>query len=529
VFFSRLLGRFKGAVAAGLGIAAYTLLVGAEPAVVRAAIMGGLSLFARQVGRRQEGLNSLAGVAAAMALFNPQILADASYQLSFGATLGLVLYADPLAAWFERLITNPLSPNPLLPSRLSLVASRLVSEYFLFTLAAQVTTLPVMALHFRRISLVSLVANPAILPAQPAVMVLGGLAVLLGMVYLPLGQVAGALAWPFVAYTIRAVELFGALQGGVLALGAVGVLGVAGYYAVLFAWTFAGARARQAVTAIGPGLSLAAAGLLTVLVWRAALAAPDGRLHLVVLDASDGSISGDALLVQSPTGRYLLINGGPSSRKLSDALGRRLPFAHRRLDYLVVAHPRQEEIRALPTVTERFPPGAVLWAGNREASTSATALLDSLSQAQVPVTEAVPGQFLDLGGGARLQVLACGKSGGVFLLEWGNFRAVLPIGANFAELEALQNGRAIGSVSVLLLADHGYAPINPPEWIANLRPQVALLSVAARDGEGLPSPETLAALEGYTLLRTDQNGWIHLSTDGERMWVEVERSFRAAR
>jgi len=260
-----------------------------------------------------------------------------------------------------------------------------------------------------------------------------------------------------------------------------------------------------------------------VLVWRAALAAPDGRLHLTVLEASDGSLSGDALLVQSPTGRYLLVNGGPSIRRLSDALGRRLPFSQRRLDYLVVAGARQEEIRALPRAIERFPPQSVLWAGNRDTSSSATALLDSLSEAQVPVTEAVPGQVLELGGGARLQVLACGKSGGVFLLEWGNFRAVLPIGANFAELEALQNGRAIGAVSALLLTDHGYAPINPPEWIANLRPLVALLSVSARDGDGLPSPDTLAALDGYTLLRTDQNSWIHLSTDGERMWVEVER------
>ena len=45
----------------------------------------------------------------------------------------------------------------------------------------------------------------------------------------------------------------------------------------------------------------------------------------------------------------------------------------------------------------------------------------------------------------------------------------------------------------------------------------------AGDREGLPSPETLEALEGYTLLRTDRNGWIELTTDGEQMWVEVER------
>jgi competence protein ComEC len=210
-------------------------------------------------------------------------------------------------------------------------------------------------------------------------------------------------------------------------------------------------------------------------------------------------------------------------------LGRRLPLGHRQLDYLVVAHPREEEIRALPTVIEGYPPRNVLWAGEKGNSRSAIALLEALSQSGTPVTNAVTGQVLDLGGGAQLRVLACGKPGGVFLLEWGNFRAVLPVGMNFDEMEELQYGRTIGPVSALLLADHGYAPINPPEWINSLRPQVALLSVSAGDRDGLPSAETLAALEGYTLLRTDQNGWVHLSTNGEQMWVEAARLRRVER
>jgi beta-lactamase superfamily II metal-dependent hydrolase len=52
---------------------------------------------------------------------------------------------------------------------------------------------------------------------------------------------------------------------------------------------------------------------------------------------------------------------------------------------------------------------------------------------------------------------------------------------------------------------------------------VTLLSVAAGDYNGLPSPETLEAAQGYTLLRTDLNGWIRITTDGEEMWVEVEQ------
>jgi hypothetical protein len=47
--------------------------------------------------------------------------------------------------------------------------------------------------------------------------------------------------------------------------------------------------------------------------------------------------------------------------------------------------------------------------------------------------------------------------------------------------------------------------------------------VAASDREGRPSQEKLEAVQGYPLLRTDRNGWIELKTDGEQMWVEVER------
>ncbi len=69
----------------------------------------------------------------------------------------------------------------------------------------------------------------------------------------------------------------------------------------------------------------------------------------------------------------------------------------------------------------------------------------------------------------------------------------------------------------------GIPQFNTPELIDFLHPQLAVLSVAAGDKTGLPSPETLDALEGYNLLRTDVNGWIEITTDGRQMWVEVER------
>jgi competence protein ComEC len=514
ILFSRLLGQRRGAVAAVIGITIYTVLVGATPSVVRAAIMGGLAIFARQMGRRQNGLNTLAATAGIMAVFNPNTLWDVGFQLSFGATLGLVLYAQPLQDWFTALLARRL---PLETAR---KISAPVSACMLFTLAAQLTTLPIMAYQFGRISLVSVIANPFILPVQPAVMVLAGLALLLSFIYLPLGQVAAWLAWPFAAYTDRAVEFFNRFPHGVIVLGEFSILFVVLFYGILLFLTFAGPRVKQALRpVIAPSVIVTALGVTVFLVWSTIFHAPDGRLHLTFMDVG----SADAILIQTPSGRSILVDGGPSPSKLASALGRRLPSFDRRLDWLVVASPQEQEVAALPRTLDRFPVENVLWAGNLDASWSAGELDRWLADNRTPVTHASPGAVLDLGLGARLEVRSVSPRGAVLLVEWQGFRALLPVGMNFDTLTELENGKAIGPVTALLLADSGYAQVNPPEWIAALRPQVVLLSVAAGDPDGLPDPSVLDGLAGITLLRTDRNGWITLSTDGLDLWVEVEK------
>lgn len=511
--FGRVLGRRRGAFVAVVGIGVYTILVGADAAVVRAAIMGGLSLFARQVGRRQDGLNSLAITAAVMNIFNPMLLWDVGFQLSFMATLGLVLFADPFKRKFEIWIRKWVDPT---------MAKRLsgpVGEYFLFTIAAQIMILPVVIYHFQRISLSSIPANIAILPAQPFVMILGGFALLMGGIFFPLGQMISYLAWPFVAYSIRVVEWFSQFRGGVLVFGQIGLFFVFVYYFLMFVSIIWGERIREKISDFKPVLILFVLAVITISTWQTVLNAPDGNLHVTLMDVG----TGDAVLIQSPDGRFILVNGGPSINQLSDELGRWLPLFHRKLDFLVIASTEENQIKSLPTLTERFLPSQVLWAGKPNASRSGRFLEQTLTDLQIPILPAETGQVLDLGQGAVLRVLATGSRGAILLLEWKDFRMLMPLGMSFEEMDQLLMGKSIGPVSALILAENGYGPLNPPEWIKNLHPELILLSVAAGDYEGLPSWETMQAIAGYQILRTDLNGWINLESDGQKIWVDVER------
>jgi competence protein ComEC len=519
-FFSKFLGPRRGAVLAVFGIVFYTILVGGDAAVVRAAIMGTFALFAKEVGRRQAALNTLLTVALLMCLVNPLYLWDVGFQLSFFATLGLILYAEPFSQAANRIITK------YFPTSTGEKFTELFSEFVLLTLAAQVTTIPIMAYHFQRISLVSFIANPFILPAQPAVMILGGIAVLLGLVWFPLGQLAGWIAWPFVVYTIRLVELFNRIPHGTIFLGKMSVWIVVVMYIVLFSVTFGWDRSKEWFQTmkrdqikVPAGIGLVVLVLALLLVWRAAAAIPDHRLHVTFLDVG----SADGVLIQTPTGKHVLINGGPSVTTLSDELGRRLPTFNRKLDWLVVAATDEDQVAALPRIVERYPPEAVLWSGNIQASFSAGVLNEYLSVSDIQVVNAEPGQTLDLGDGATLRVLTVVPRGSILLIEWKNFRVLLPIGMNFEALEELHNGESVGPVNVLSLADSGYAVSNPPEWITNLNPELVLLSVSAADENGMPDSNVLEEVKDYDLLRTDKNGWVEITTDGTEMWVNVER------
>ncbi|GAB4415780.1 MAG: hypothetical protein Kow002_01130 [Anaerolineales bacterium] len=518
--FSRVLGQTRGAVTAIIGILIYTFLVGADAAVVRAAIMGTLSLMARLFGRRNTGLNALVFTAFIMAFIDPNIPWDVGFQLSFFATLGLIVYAEPFQNWAVHWVTRFTDPG---------VAQKLakpISEYVLFTLAAQLTTLPIMAYHFKQISLISLIANPFILPVQPAVMILGGIALLFSLIWIPLGTLAALVAWPFVAYTIRVVELFDRVPHGTIELGNLSLLFVICFYLALLIWTLARHRIKDFFQAQKetlpnlPATTVAAVLLVLVsIVWRAAYALPDGRLHITFLDVG----SADAILVETPQGEHILINGGPSASTLSDGLGRRMPPLSRDLEWLIVASTQEKQLSALPRVVERFRPNNVLWSGNVEASFAARNLRAWFIDERIPVIQAEPGMILELGQGAHMSVVDVNTRGAVLLIEWRAFRALLPAGMNFSTLEALSMGEEIGPVNLLLIADSGYAPVNPPEWILNLSPQVLVLSVEAGDRDGLPHDEIVDLFEEYPHLRTDYNGWIQVSTDGEQVWLDVQK------
>ena len=150
-------GRWTTAAVAATTVGGYVLLTGASPSVVRAALMAGAMLVAKLGGSRAHAASALALAALVMLLAAPSVLWDVGFQLSLLATAGLV--------WFGGAVERRLPGWP-----------GWIREPIALTLAAQLTTLPVILVNFERLSLVAPVANVLVVPFVPVAMLFSALA-----------------------------------------------------------------------------------------------------------------------------------------------------------------------------------------------------------------------------------------------------------------------------------------------------------------------------------------------------------------
>ena len=527
----------------------YAALSGMSPLVLRAAAMGTLYLWAVALGRQSSVLPALGTAAAVMVGLKPDLLWDVSFQLSFTAMIGLALLASPLRLALE-LGTQRLLPAAVaesLPLR-GLMAAIAVSA------GAILGTLPLLAFYFHRFSLVGLPGSVPALPALPAALGLSLAAALADLLWPTLGLLVGWMAWLPLAYITGIARLFAAVPGAALDLGSFSGWFVVAYYAGLVGMLGMG-RGRLARSAarvlsgrlrpsaeglrfvgqrvLAPlpvrGWMLVATALVAVLVWLAALSGPDGRLHLTMMDVG----AGDALLLETPGGYQVLIDGGPGRLDAVRGLGRRLPFWDRTLNVVVLTHPQQDHITGLLEVLRRYQVELVVKSG-AERDTAEYAEWRRLTQ-DVPRLVARRGQELHFPDGTRLRILNppepplsstvsdVDNASVVLLISYGAVDLLLTGDIYQASEVSLVGRGLVPQVEVLKAAHHGSDTSSHPAFLEAAAPLVTLVSA----GSERPHPEIRSRLETHTqgrrVLVTTEHGEIEITSDGEEIWVKTQR------
>ena len=560
---------------------AYVAVVEQRPPVLRAALMTGVVVLGGLFFRRLDLLNS-AGIAALILLVaKPLAVRDSSFQLTFlaiGCIAGLAApwlakkvqpYVNALRGWRD--VTRDGSHEPRaaqfridlrgmarwidlrLPRRLGNTVgdalargfglSLRVWELLVITLALQIGMLPLMASDFHRVTLSAPLVNLAAVPITGIVVPLGFLTLGSGLAFPALGKLLAApLAW-VTLLLLHIVQWFAQFPRW-----SYRTPGPPAWLVLLFlgAAVFLTATARRGNSWSGWGsrsaIGILALSAIAMAIYPFAPRWSKGKLELTVLDVGQG----DSLLVVSPLGKTLLIDGGgafggfpgreehngidPGEEAVSPYLWSR---GIQKLDVVALTHAHQDHIGGLTAILENFRVGT-LWIG-REVKSRALANLEKLARERnIPIVHEMHGKPFSWDG-VEAEMLwpeippqEVGPSPQnndslVLHMQYGERSMMLPGDAEKQVESSIlaDNGEPALRADILKAGHHGSKNSTTPAFLAAMHPSVAVISAGEDNPYGHPNQELLERLEneGVRILRTDRDGAVHVLTDGEDIEV----------
>lgn len=526
------------AVRSGAVVAAvwsYAQLAGFHLPTVRAATMLSVGIVASQTGRARSPSAILASAALAVCLPHPLALLSPSFAMSFACVGGIALLGPALSA---------------LGLNRSLGVPHLGVEVLRTSVAVQLAMWPMQALYFNAFTPYAVIANMLVVPLVGIVMAAGSALVVLSAWLPALGApVANLVSW-LLAVLVGIVERTAQLPFAHIDVPPPNVA-----FLVLY-WLALGALAWGASRIVRRWRLCAAAAVATALLGAVYLApgvaaALDPRLHVDAIDVGQA----DCILVRAPGMRAMLVDGGGrlerggSSAVVAQPIGDRiatrvvLPFLLRHwvlhLDAVVLTHPHGDHVGGMPVILTRERVDRVYDSAQLYAGPAYQRALEVMRERHIRWIRAQRGAAFDLGPDARVQVLApelpliTGSSSDInnnSVVLRLTFRrvAILLTGDAQAEAEArlLSHGGADLRADILKVGHHGSAYSSTPQFLAAVRPKIAVISCGLHNVFGHPSPRTLDALReaGARTYRTDLDGGISIATDGAS--IQAERTVK---
>lgn len=495
----------------------YMLLTGAHAPVVRATLMLYLYLLGKILERKPRAMNTLFLAAFLILLWQPQQLFQVGFQYSFAAVFAILFI-------YRRL--EPLRFR--LRERIPRFGDKYLVVPFLVSLAAQLGTLPITAYYFKNIPLISFFLNLLVIPLTAVVVSVGFLMVGVAYVFEPLGVLLGQWLALLIRGETALVHLSLHSPLAYVSIPQLPILLIGVYLGMLLLLLYW--RAEQLRIVRLPLLVL----LLALLMWIFAPRTVPNQICM--LDVGNGN----ATVVRTTRGSFLLFDAGPVTRYrdsgtdiIAPALAQ-MGVLH--LDRVIISHPHADHLRGIFSLLQRVKIDSVYLPAISISYLWQDSVKHILKIKGIGFRELKLGDVVRVDAGARIYVLgppeaflhpprptghAINNTSLITLLHLGNTRILFTGDAEISLEKALLGWGDLLRSEVLQVGHHGSLTSTSPEFLQQVNPRVALISVGRKNRYGHPAPQVVHRLarRGIRLFRTDQMGAIWLRWQHTRWQV----------
>ena len=499
VLQNSIIGKKNGKIVCIIFLLAFMAITNFTPSVTRACIMAILTLFSSIIYRKSDVYTNISVAALITLIFNPYSLLDLGFQLSYGGTIGIII--------FIKRIQEKKSNSKVI---------NYIKQMALVSIYANIIIIPIMMYHFNTVSFTFIISNIMASPILGIIVITGFLFIIASITVKPLTRLIAIFIKPILSILIKISQICSKLPFSNILVVTPYMFNVISYYAIIL-YCIKSKKNNKCKIII--------CLLIVLILINFIIYIFPQKLRIFFIDVGQG----DSTLIITPDKKTVLIDGGGSD---SFDVGKKvlLPYLLDRrilkIDYVLISHFDTDHCGGILTIMEKVKVKNIIISEQAEHSENYERFKKLMIHKKIRLIEVKKGDKIKIGRYSEFKILfptsrllsenPLNNNSIVAQFNYNNFKMLFTGDIEkLAEQQILKTEKAEIRADILKVAHHGSKTSSIPEFIKAVRPKIALIGVGKNNTFGHPNQQTIKNLENIKcrIYRTDLQGEIIIKID----------------
>lgn len=499
VLQNSIIGKKNGKIVCIIFLLAFMAITNFTPSVTRACIMAILTLFSSIIYRKSDVYTNISVVALITLIFNPYSLLDLGFQLSYGGTIGIII--------FIKRIQEKKSNSKVI---------NYIKQMALVSIYANIIIIPIMMYHFNTVSFTFIISNIMASPILGIIVITGFLFIIASITVKPLTRLIAIFIKPILSILIKISQICSKLPFSNILVVTPYMFNVISYYAIIL-YCIKSKKNNKCKIII--------CLLIVLILINFIIYIFPQKLRIFFIDVGQG----DSTLIITPDKKTVLIDGGGSD---SFDVGKKvlLPYLLDRrilkIDYVLISHFDTDHCGGILTIMEKVKVKNIIISEQAEHSENYERFKKLMIHKKIRLIEVKKGDKIKIGRYSEFKILfptsrllsenPLNNNSIVAQFNYNNFKMLFTGDIEkLAEQQILKAEKAEIRADILKVAHHGSKTSSIPEFIKAVKPKIALIGVGKNNTFGHPNQQTIKNLENIKcrIYRTDLQGEIIIKID----------------